>query len=268
MKKAALFEKHCFTAMLLFLVAALISVFCPDSSGFADAGRWVEKKGDVLRKARALLDKDELNRGNMRKAAAILESNLSLFPKEIRFPLYLAEAYNRMADPDGKIEDTFSLFRKSGFYAKKVLEAAPNMTEAHYWHGLYLLRKAQKKGIFGGYSITKKAIEEIEEVREALPSYDHGGASRVLAILYFTAPGWTPFGDIDRAVCLGEEAARLAPDYLLNRMYLARAYEKRGNKASAVAQYRKILSACSDAPDRHGDTRFAEEARRRLNKLL
>jgi tetratricopeptide (TPR) repeat protein len=196
----------------------------------------------ALSRARSLMDQDETNRTNMRAAASILEKIRVTFPEEIRIPLYLAEAYYRMADPAEEIGKTYPYFEKTGFYSQKALEMDPNRIEAHYWHGLFLLRKAQHVSIFRAYFVAKQGIAELEKVRRTMPVYDQGGASRVLGLLYAKAPGWSPFGDLDKAVRLTEEATRIAPDYALNTLYLAEVYQKRGDREAAIRECRKLLS--------------------------
>ena len=118
----------------------------------------------------------------------------------------------------------------------------PSSPEGHYWHGLFLLKKAQKRGLTG-YFIVKEGIRELEKVRKEKPDYDHAGASRVLGLLYCLAPGWTPFGDLNKSIALGKESTRLAPNYPLNHLYLANAYKKQGDTAAAIREYKEILAA-------------------------
>jgi len=181
----------------------------------------------------------------MRAAATLLEASRVTFPDEIRFPLYLAEAYYRMADPEEKIEKTYPYFEKTGFYSQEALKMDPDRIDAHYWHGLFLLRKAQHVSVFRAYFVAKRGIAELEKVRKVMPGYDHGGASRVLGLLYAKAPGWSPFGDLDKALFLAKEATRIDPDYLLNCVYLAEVYQKHGDREAAILECRKILSVPS-----------------------
>jgi tetratricopeptide (TPR) repeat protein len=197
--------------------------------------------------ARQLIEKDENNRTNMQQAAVLLETIKSQYPEDIRIPLYLAEAYYRMADPEADIKKTFPYFEKAGYYASQALKLNPDSPKAHYWNGLYLLRKAQNAWMLGAYGLTKEGIQELEIVRDILPSYDHGGASRALGLICYMAPGWSPFGDIDKAIRLEKEATRIAPDYLLNRLYLAKAYQKQGDKEATIREYKKMLTTHSDS---------------------
>jgi tetratricopeptide (TPR) repeat protein len=220
----------------------------------------------LLQEARATLDQGSPEPTKLRQTIALLEKYKSQFPSESRFPLYLAEAYYLLADPAADVNREFVYYEKTGAYAEQVLALDPARTEAHYWHGLFLLRKAQKQGGIRAYFIVKQGIAELEKVRQNLPTYDHAGASRVLGLLYYLAPGWTPFGNLKKSIEMGQEATRLAPDFSLNRLYLANAYKKRGDRAAAIREYQAILSASTARPENQtGD--IPEQARTNLREL-
>jgi tetratricopeptide (TPR) repeat protein len=207
-------------------------------------------KEQLLQQARALINKDKTNRANMEKASLILKDLTERFPNDIHMLVYLSEAYYRMVDPDEDIGRVFPYFKKAGDCAQKALAIDPHCAQAHYWYGLFLLRKAQNSWVLKAYGLAREAIAELEKVRDSMPAYDHAGASRVLALLYYTAPGWSPFGDIDKSIALAKEATTLASGYLLNHLYLAQAYQKRGDKDLAIAQYRTMLDLPFDHTDR------------------
>ena len=96
----------------------------------------------------------------------------------------------------------------------------------------------------------RQGIAELEMVRRERPTYDEAGASRVLGLLYRLAPGWTPFGNINKSIELEKEAVRLAPNYALNRLYLANAYAKQGDREAAVREYQAIIAASADKPEK------------------
>jgi tetratricopeptide (TPR) repeat protein len=230
------------------------------------SGTNLSKMEAVLKEARAVMDQNPPNQAKLHQTIAVLENYQAQFPEEIRFPLFLAEANYRLADPSGDVAKEFVHYEKTEFYAQKAMALDPNRTEAHYWHGLYLLKKAQKVGGIRAFFIVKNGIAELEKVRQDMPAYDHAGASRVLGLLYCLAPGWTPFGNLDKSIALGKEATHLAPDYMLNRLYLGNAYKKRGDKADAIREYQAILEAAANGP---GDkaVNFSEQARTKLREL-
>jgi tetratricopeptide (TPR) repeat protein len=225
------------------LAILMLSFNVPSLAATAPVQKLPEKEA-VLGEAKGLIDQNHTNRANLRQAISLLEGYKPQFPGEVRFPLFLAEAYYRLADPSADVAKEFPYYEKSESYVQQVLALDPNRAEGHYWHGLFLLKQAQKRGL-SAFFIVKEGIRELERVRRELPAYDHAGASRVLGLLYCLAPGWTPFGNLDKSIDLGKEATRLAPDYALNRLYLANAYKKRGDTAAAIREYQTILSAAA-----------------------
>jgi tetratricopeptide (TPR) repeat protein len=244
----------------------IVLLLFPISSVLANtSGQRLSVKEAVLKEALGLINQSPTKPENLRQAISLLEGYSPRYPNEIRFPLYLAEAYYRLADPSGDVSREFPYYEKTATYAKKVLEMDPNRIEGHYWYGLFLLKKAQKRGI-RGYFTVKQGIAELEKVRQAMPSYDHAGASRVLGLLYSLAPSWTPFGNLDKSIQLGQEATHLAPDYALNRLYLADAYKKRGDKADAIREYQAILTASAREPGNQAQV-WSQLARNGLRSL-
>jgi len=247
------------------LLAILILSLAVPSLAANPSERKLSQKEAVLREAKGLIDRNHTNPTKLREAISILEGYKPQFPNEIRFPLYLAEAYNRLADPSADVSREFPYYEKSEAYAQQVLAMDPTRPEGRYWHGLFLLKKAQKRGI-SAFFVVKEGIRELEKVRVDLPAYDHAGASRVLGLLYCLAPGWTPFGNLDKSIELEEEATRLAPGYALNRLYLANAYKKRGDKAAAIREYQAILTASAKMPGKQA-VDCSDQARTMLRSL-
>jgi predicted Zn-dependent protease len=247
-------------------LGVLLMIFSLMFSVLSSPADNLPSKQTILQEARCRLDQEPVNPKKLQEAISLLEGYAPKFPDELRFPLYLSEAYYRLADPEADVAREFPYYEKTATYAQKVLEMDPNRTEGHYWYGLALLKRAQKKGGISAYFDAKKGIKELETVRQALPSYDHAGASRVLGLLYCLAPQWTPFGDLDKSIRLAQEATHLAPDYPLNRLYLADAYKKRGDKAAAAREYQKILANATKLPHPQAEG-FSQQARASLRSL-
>jgi len=220
----------------------------------------------ALERALAHVRTEGIDKIRIREAISLLEHLAPKFPDDIRIPLYLAEAWYRLADPERDVDKEFPVYEKAGAYAREVLERDPGCVEALYWRGLVLLKTAEKAGPFRAYGFVRNGVRELQRVRRKMPAYDHGGASRVLALLYYTAPGWTPFGDIDRSVALAEEAVRIAPDYPPNHLYLANAYRRQGGREAAIREYRTLL-AMSSGPQGVPWAGIREQAGRALRTL-
>jgi tetratricopeptide (TPR) repeat protein len=250
--------------MGLGLVILIISLSLTAPLALASSTRPANKEA-ILKNAKKLIDQEPPNRQKLLEALSLLQGYRAQFPQEARFPLYMAEAYYRLADPAADVNREFPYYEKTGHYAKKAMQMAPNCVQAHYWYGLFLLKEAQKRGL-RGYFTVKAGIRELEKVRKSMPGYDHAGASRVLGLLYCLAPGWSPFGNLDKSIELGKEATRLAPNYMLNRLYLADAYQKRGDKQAAIKEYREILALSAKRPGKLADG-CSQQARLKLRSL-
>lgn len=215
------------------VLLALVSItFGPRAGRAADEQINKEK---TLHKACHLIEGEDAALSDLQQGVDMLLQHQDKLAADIRFPICLARAYYRMGDPDNDSDSAYNNYEKVGHYAKMALEMDPGSTAAHYWYGLHLLKKAQKIGGLQALFIVKEGIQELELVRRTLPQYDHGGASRVLGVLYCRAPLWTPFGNLEKCVALAEESVRLAPDHDDNRRYLAEAYQKRAeNRAQTT----------------------------------
>jgi hypothetical protein len=91
----------------------------------------------TLKEARTALDNSDLEEKKLRQIIANLEKQKAKYPKEVRFPMYLAEAYYRLADPDADVAREFPIYEKTEKYARQVLALDPNRAEGHYWNGSF-----------------------------------------------------------------------------------------------------------------------------------
>jgi tetratricopeptide (TPR) repeat protein len=67
-------------------------------------------------------------------------------------------------------------------------------------------------------------------------------------------------GDLDAAIGRFEDAIRLRSNFAKPRLLLAEAYEKKGDKATAVKYYKEYLKILPDAPE-------AKKVRQKIEKL-
>lgn len=249
-KNVSVWRRYSMDALLVVLF--MMFLFVSAHPAHAESSRASSADSEqVVAKAKQLISGEDASRADLENGIQLLTKNITLFPHEIEIPILLAQANYKLADPSADVKREFPYYEKTGAYAEKVLAMDSNRAEGHYWYGLYLLKKAQKVWGFSAYSLAKEGIRELEKVRQSKPQYDNGGASRVLALLYYTAPGWTPFGDLDKSIRLAEEATKLAPHYALNRLYLANAYKKKGNKEAAIREYRVIQAGSTTVPGIH-----------------
>lgn len=235
-------RQKCSTVAIQISIAAFLLI---STSMALAADQPITDHEALLQTARHLIEKDETSMSELQQAVAILDKNKNKFPDEVRIPIYLARAYYRIAGREEDIDLEYAAYEKVGSYAKRALEMDSQRAEAHYWYALFLLKKAEKIGGPRAFFTVRDGIRELETVRKTMPEYDNAGASRILGLLFCSAPSWTPFGDIDKCIQLAEESIRLAPDHPLNHLYLADAYKKGGDKEAAIREYRTLLSIAS-----------------------
>ena len=201
--------------MLNFLVLWIMILIVSSSQALAGIAKGAKpKEGDIVQSVRQLLDREEVDISEIKEAASILEEYETKFPGDIRIPLYLAKAYFHIAESMDDVDKAYTNVEKTGYYAQKVLSMDPSRIEASYWYGLFLLRKAEHVSVFRAYFVVRKGIDQLEQVRQLIPEYEHGGASRILGLLYTKAPTWSPFGDPAKGIFFAEESTKLDPDSL------------------------------------------------------
>jgi len=136
----------------------------------------------------------------------------------------------------------------------------PKDTKPLYWRSMALLMKADVDEGISSLSMVKDALEGFKLVQDSDPGYDNAGAYRTHAKVLIEIPSWTFMNDTDEAIVMLEKAVKLAPDSLLNRLYLAQAYNKDGRRGDAYAQVKYILAAPKDTVRPKEDGEIRKEA--------
>lgn len=97
---------------------------------------------------------------------------------------------------------------------------------------------------------------DVSQKPDANPKYDPFPAVHDMDVGSF----YLHKGDIDAAIDRFLDAAKLRPNYALPRLLLGEAYEKKGDKASAVKYYKEYLQVFPTAPD-------AKKIQKKIEKL-
>jgi tetratricopeptide (TPR) repeat protein len=127
--------------------------------------------------------------------------------------------------------------------ADKAMSINPTDNRPLYWKSMSLLMKADVDNGFSSLGMVKDALEGFKVVQETDPSYDDAGAYRSHAKVLIDIPSWTFMADTAAAIKMLKKAVKLAPGSLLNRLYLAQAYNKDGRRGEAYAEVKYILAA-------------------------
>lgn len=127
--------------------------------------------------------------------------------------------------------------------AEACIKETPENAACYYFHavntGLYYQTQ-----IIGYQKGLKAMVADSKKVVEMDPSYEHGGAYRILGLIYTSVPE-TAFSpdhivrDLDAAIDNLRKAVQVAPDYPENYLALTTAFLKAENKEEAAAALKK-----------------------------
>ena len=117
-----------------------------------------------------------------------------------------------------------------------------------YYHGIALGLEARAHPLHAVDSL-KAMIEALTGAEAADPQYDHGGPSRVRALVLTRAPGW-PLGpgDPDAGLAAAQRAVTLDPSFPPNVLALAEAQAKTGDGQGARQSYAHARDLAQSLP--------------------
>jgi tetratricopeptide (TPR) repeat protein len=125
--------------------------------------------------------------------------------------------------------------------AKQAVAINPQSLAGHYWLGVCYGVYGKAKGVMKSLSLVDPIKEEMAVVTKANPSYEDGGAYRVLGRLYFKLPGLAG-GSNAKAVENLKKSVELGPQRWLNHLYLAEVYLATDKKAEAKELLQSIIA--------------------------
>jgi len=125
-------------------------------------------------------------------------------------------------------------------YAQKCLKIAPEEAACLYFEtlntGIYIRNHIPnyQRGL-------KTMVRNCEALIKVQPDFEQAGCYRVLGNIYAQSPSFSlnPQNitqDLDKSLSYFREAVKLAPNYPLNRFFLAKALEQNGENEAAKAE--------------------------------
>ena len=140
---------------------------------------------------------------------------------------------------------------KTGWdYGKKAIRLNPKGVEGHMWLatsiGQYSLGVGVVKALMNG--LEGKFLEPLDKAIQIDPAYACASPLRTKGSYYKNLP-W-PKQDLDQAEAFLKKSLKLAPCGLRSHYYLAEVYEKKGDKAAAIAELDKIINFSGGKADR------------------
>jgi tetratricopeptide (TPR) repeat protein len=238
-------------------LSGLIFIFVTSAIFSLPGVSFASQVGDIA----AALDKAS-STDYIARQAAQLEAMVKSSPSEKVYQ-QLGRAFYLLGE--GETDKT----RKLG-YLKKSLDASgealrenPGDAVSLYWKAMALLQEADVVGGLKALSDVKQALRDLDTVSAREPGYDYAGAYRSRGKVLIDAPGWSFIGDKKKGLQLLLKAKEIAPENLVNRLYLAQAYLRNGVKDKARAELEFVISA----PARKGD-KDAADTKAQAAKLL
>lgn len=175
----------------------------------------------------------------------------------------LGRALYLLGEGEGNKNQKLDYLNKSQGASQKALAENPGDAVSLYWKAMALLQEADLVGGLKALSDVKEALRDLRTVSAREPKYDFAGAYRSWGKVLIEAPGWSFIGDKEKGLELLLKAKEIAPENLVNRLYLAQAYLKNGMNDNARAELGFIVAA----PARRGD-KDAADTKAQAAKLL
>jgi len=123
----------------------------------------------------------------------------------------------------------------------------PTSAPARYYLGMHFGQLADTIRNFSALKLVKEMEREFQTAAGLDQNLDYAGPHRSLGLLYFQAPVLISIGSRSKARKHLERAVELAPDYPDNRLNLAEAYLKWGDRVSARRELKAMETLCPEA---------------------
>ncbi len=150
--------------------------------------------------------------------------------------------------------------------ADACMAADPHAAACFYYRGIALGLEAKAHPLHAVDSL-KAMIEALSSAEAIDPLYDHGGPSRIKALVLTRAPGW-PIGpgDPDAGLVAAQRAVTLAPGFPPNVLALAEAQGKTGDGQGARKSYAHARDLAQSLPPSRDRDDWISEADKALQR--
>jgi tetratricopeptide (TPR) repeat protein len=197
------------------------------------------------------------NRDDPQKALEAIESYRKIVsenPRDEKAACRLAQllVWHGALSPD---EKAIACYKEAAEVTEKVVKQNPQSTGGHYWLGVAYGLWASTAGPIKSLSLVGRIKEVMEKLAKLDPSYEGGGAYRVLGRLYNKLPFFLG-GDDEKAEELLRKAMAEGPRYWLNHLYLADLLQKCGREKEARQLVTKVRDTKTAAPGLEPETRL------------
>ena len=207
-------------------------------------------------------------RGDLARAREVLgKCQDALIKGEDSYGAYwrMARAEYWIGDHTGNNGDKKRVFEQGIYHAKKAVQLAGDKPEGHYWLGINYGVYGEAKGILKSLSLVKPIKEEMNKVLALNPSFDDGGADRVLGRVYYELPGFAG-GSKKKSLEHLLKSREMGPRVGLTRIYLADTYLSLDDIEKAREELEFVMAMEPDPKLIPETAEEKEMARKRLEK--
>ena len=183
----------------------------------APAGSTLIAESDALYTERADLAKAKEALSKLEQALTAKEDAYSAYWRMSRLSYWIGD---HTADKEAKKK----IFSEGIDYAKKAIALDTNKPDGHFWLGVNDGVYGEAKGVLKSLFLVGPIKSEMRRVIEIDPTYDHGGADRVLGRVYHEVPGISG-GSEKKSLEHLLKAVEYGPRDGLKILYLADTYE-------------------------------------------
>ena len=223
-----------------------------------------QENGSLIQQADSLYSQ----RGDLAKAKEALgKCQEALIKGEDSYGAYwrMARLEYWIGDHTGNKGDKKRIFEQGIYHAKKAVQLAGDRPEGHYWLGINYGVYGEAKGILKSLSLVKPIKEEMNKVLAIDPSFDEGGADRVLGRVYHELPGFAG-GSKKKSLEHLLKSREMGPRVGLTRIYLADTFLSM-DEIEKARQELEFVVAMEPDPKLIPETAEEKEmARKRLEK--
>lgn len=185
-----------------------------------------------------------VQRNDLPKARAAVESYRQVLkedPQQVEASIKLARLLIFIGSQKD-LQNEGRYYREAIEVSRQALRYHPNDPGPHYWLGVACGLMADVSGGFTALGLVDDTKQQMETVIKLDPTYDYGGAYRVLGRLHTKLP-FIVGGDKEKAERYLRLALKLGPTYMLNHLYLADLLMVTDRYAEAEVVLRQVLAA-------------------------
>jgi tetratricopeptide (TPR) repeat protein len=134
------------------------------------------------------------------------------------------------------------LFQKGIDWSKRAININPKNAGGYFWLGVNDAKYGEARGILKSLFLIGPIKEAMNQVIAIDPSYEYGGAYRVLGRMYYKLPRFAG-GGMDKAVSNLKKSLEYAPNITTTRLFLAETYMAQKDYQRAQQELNVILNA-------------------------